>query len=148
MVIIEQHPAFFMFINNILKVNFTPDNSKVISSVTEDGKIMGVTAFSRFSEHNCELSVASTTPRFMTKQYLEAVFHYPFVTCGKRRITAIIEDDNLKAQKVDKELGFVYEARLKNWYGSKDGIVMRMLEEECNWIKGRQPERRNKHAFA
>ena len=148
MVILEQHPAFFMYINNILGVNFTPDIAKVISSVTEDGKIMGVTAFSRFSEHNCELSVASTTPRFMTRQYLEAVFHYPFVTSKKRRITAIIEEDNLAAQEIDKALGFVYEARLKNWYGNKDGIVMRMLEEECQWIKGRKPNRRMKHALA
>lgn len=148
MVILEQHPAFFMYINNILKVNFTPDVAKVISSVTEDGKIMGVTAFSRFSEHNCELSVASTTPKFMTRQYLEAVFHYPFETCKKRRITAIIEDDNFAAQEIDKALGFVYEARLKNWYGDKDGIVMRMLEEECHWIKGRKPNRRMKHALA
>ena len=135
MVILEQHPAFYEFINHILKVKFTPENAKVIASVTQDCQIMGVTAFSRFSEYNCELSVASSTPRFMTKEYLRAVFHYPFITCGKRRITAIIEDDNQRAQEIDKRLGFVYEATLKNWYGEKDGIVMRMLNDECTWIK-------------
>lgn len=134
MVIIQQHPDFFDFINNILQVKFSPENSCVISSVTEDYKIMGVTAFSMFTEHNCELSVASVTPKFMTRDYLRAVFHYPFITCGKTRITAIIEHDNLKAQEIDRRLGFVHEAELKNWYGNKNGIVMRMLKDECKWI--------------
>lgn len=136
MVLLEQHPAFYAFINNILKVQFDPSNAVLISSVTEDAQIMGVTAFSRFSEYNCELSVASCTPKFMTRDYLRAVFHYPFVTAKKSRITAIIEDDNKHAQEIDKRLGFVEEATLKNWYGTKDGVVLRMLKDECIWIKG------------
>lgn len=95
---------------------------------------MGVVVYDRFSPWNCELSVASTTPKFITRPFLNAVFRYPFVKCNLQRITAVIEDGNINALDMDKRLGFITEARLKDWYGDKDGIMLRMLKQECTWL--------------
>lgn len=135
MVSIEQKPEFMEFINNVLNVKFVPEQAMTIASLNEQGDILGVVAFNNFTEHNCELSVASITPRFLSKTFLRAVFHYPFITAGKRRITAIIEEGNEPALTLDKRLGFVEEAKLKGWYGEKDGIVLRMLREECKILE-------------
>lgn len=134
MIVLDQHPAFFEYINTILSVKFNPEQSRCIASVTEDNRIMGVVVYSRFTPWNCELSVASTTPKFISRGFLKAVFHYPFIKCGLRRITAVIEDGNINALEMDKRLGFVEEARLKGWYGDTDGIMLRMLKEECAWL--------------
>jgi len=132
---IEQRPEYFEFVNRILNVKFDPAQSVCFSTISSTGEILGVAVFSRFMPFNCELSVASITPRFLTRGLLDVVFHYAFITAGKRRVTAVIEDGNEAALTMDKRLGVVEEARLKNWYGDKDGIILRMLREECRWIK-------------
>jgi RimJ/RimL family protein N-acetyltransferase len=131
---IQQKPEYFTFINEILNVRFDPAQSVCIASLDQHGEPIGVVVFSRFSVCNCELSVASTTPKFLTRKFLKVLFHYAFITAGKRRITAVIEDGNINALDMDKRLGFVEEARLKAWYGEKDGIMLRMLREECAWL--------------
>ncbi len=135
MVSIEQRPEYFDFINQILNVRFDPSQSVCIASLDTSGEILGVAVFTRFMEHNCELSAASVSPRFLTRGFLDVLFHYAFITAGKRRITAVIEDGNINALKMDKRLGFTEEGRLKNWYGDKDGLILRMLREECRWLK-------------
>ena len=133
---IEQRPEYFDFINRILDVKFDPSQSVCFSTIDSSGQILGVAVFSRFMPYNVELSVASITPTLLTRGLVEVVFHYAFITAKKRRITAVIEDGNINAIKMDKRLGFIEEGRLKNWYGDKDGIILRMLREECRWIKG------------
>lgn len=133
---IEQRPEYFDFINRILDVKFDPSQSVCFSTIDSSGQILGVAVFSRFMPYNVELSVASITPTFLTRGLLDVVFHYAFITAKKRRITAVIEDGNINAINMDKRLGFIEEGRLKNWYGDKDGIILRMLREECRWIKG------------
>lgn len=134
MICIEQKQEYFDFINKILDVKFDPVLCRCIASLSNSGEILGVVVFDRFSEAGVEMSVASISPRFLTKNFLNAVFHYAFITCGKRRITAVIEEDNAAALKLDTRLGFVEEAILKHWYKQKDGIILRMLKEECRWI--------------
>lgn len=134
MIVLDQHPAFFRYANEILNVKFDPSQARCIASVTEDSQIMGVVIYNHFSPWNCEMSVASTTPRFVTRAFCKAVFHYPFTKCGLKRITAVVEDGNTKALDMDRRLGFIDEGRLKNWFGDKDGIMLRMLREECAWL--------------
>jgi RimJ/RimL family protein N-acetyltransferase len=132
---VEQRPEYFDFINRILNVRFDPAMSICIASLSDDGEIYGVVVYSRFCEHTCELSVASSNPKFLTRRFLDAVFHYPFITAKKTRISAVIEDGNINALQMDLRLGFVEEARLVGWYGAKDGIMLRMLRSECKWIR-------------
>jgi L-amino acid N-acyltransferase YncA len=134
---IDQKPEYFDFINEILDVKFDPAQSICIASLSDDGGVLGVVMFSRFMEFNCELSVASTSPKFLTRKFLNVIFHYAFLTAGKHRITAVVEDGNLGALGINKRLGFTEEARLKGWYGEKDGIILRMLRSECRWLKAK-----------
>lgn len=135
MVCIKQKQEYFDFINRILGVKFEPTQSVCIASLGLEQEILGVAVFTRFMEHNCELSAASVSPRFLTRQFLDALFHYAFITAKKRRITAVIEDGNISALNMDKRLGFIEEGRLKCWYGETDGLLLRMLREECKWLR-------------
>ena len=135
MIDITQKQEYFDFINNILGVRFDPAQSICIASLCNIGEILGVVVFSRFMDHNCELSVAAISPKFITRKFLHVLFYYAFITAGKRRITAVVEDGNMIALDMDKRLGFVQEGRLKHWYGEKDGIILRMLREECRFLE-------------
>ena len=130
------HPALLQFANAVLEVNFVPEECRWIGSVTDDMQIMGVVVYSRWTKHNCEMSVASVTPRFMTRAFLKVVFGYPFNELGMARVTAVVEADNHKALDMNRGLGFKDEGILRNWYGEgRDGVVMGMLKDECKWLK-------------
>lgn len=133
-IVMEQNKAFLDYANEILHVRFDPAQSITIASVTEDNQIMGVVVYTRFTPFGCELSVASTTPKFLTRSFLRVVFGYPFKQCGMVRISAVIEDGNINAIDMDERLGFIREATLKQWYGDTDGILLRMTKDECKWI--------------
>lgn len=137
MISIDQRPEYFSLVNEILGVRFDPSQCVCIASLDDNGQPLGVVVFSRFMEHNVELSVASVSPRFLTRKFLNVLFHYAFITAGKTRITAVIEDGNINALDMDKRLGFTEEGRLKGWYGEKDGILLRMLRSECTWLKAK-----------
>lgn len=134
MIDIQQRPEYFDFINKGLNVNFDPAQSVCLASLDDDGAPMGVVIISGFTEFNCELSVYSTTPRFLTRNFLKVIFHYVFITAKKRRVTAIVEEWNEMALDTDCRIGFVHESVAKNWYGDVDGIVLRMLREDCKWV--------------
>lgn len=144
MVDIQQKQEYFDFINEILGVKFDPKMAICMASLSSSGDILGVVVYDRFTTTGVELSVASVSPRFLTKDFLDAVFHYPFVTCGKTRVTAVIEEDNHRAMRLNTGLGFVSEAKLKCWYGNKDGIILRMLRDECRWVRAINREKTNK----
>ncbi|MBF8177657.1 GNAT family N-acetyltransferase [Herminiimonas contaminans] len=134
MIDIKQRQEYFDFVNAGLNVKFDPNQSVCIASLDDFGRIMGVVVFSGFTEYNCELSVFSNTPKFITRNLLKVIFHYAFITANKRRVTAIVEDGNNKALDIDRRVGFVHESVAKNWYGDVDGIVLRMLREDCKWV--------------
>lgn len=119
----------------MLGVKFTPDMARWISNIDDDGKLLGVVVLSRFTPWNCELSAASVSPKTWSRAMLKAVFSYCFIDCGLSRITAVVEDGNITALEFDKRLGFVQEGRLKDWYGDKDGILLRMTRDECRWLR-------------
>ena len=135
MVCIEQKQAYFDFINKELDAGFSTDQYCVcFASLGREGEIIGVVVFSGFTEYDCHISVASSSPKFLTKKLLDVIFHYAFITSAKRRVTAIVEDGNTKAIDMNLRLGFIRESVAKHWYGNKDGIVLRMLREECKWV--------------
>lgn len=135
MIVSEQHPVYLQFANHILSTSFSQQNVKTLANVAEGGEILAVIVYSRFAPHNIEMSIASSSPRWATKGFIRAAYTYPFVQLNKRRITAVVEDGNDKAVAMNKKLGHIEEGRLKCWFGDKDGIIFRMLREECKWLE-------------
>lgn len=135
MIIVDQHIELLEFANKILEVKFNPSECKWIASVTENNEIMGVVVYSRWSKHNCEMSVASVTPKFLTKLFIKNAFYFPLRLWGLCRVTSVMEEDNHKALKMNYGLGFKDEGILRDWYGvGKNGIVTGMLKDECKWL--------------
>lgn len=133
----EQKPEYFAFASRVLDVNFTHDGGcKSITSLHNNGDIAAVAIYSRFHEHNLEMSVASDgSGLWMSKTFLLQAFAYPFLVLGKRRVMAVMEEGNHQAINLNRRLGFVREGLLRKWYGDKDGILVGMLREECKWLK-------------
>lgn len=134
MIVWEQRLEDLEFVNTVLGVTFIPSETAWLASVDSTGKRLGVVVYNRFSKHNCEMSVAAASARFLSKQNLKAFFGYPFYQCQLRRVTAVVEADNKRSLEFCRRLGFVEEGVLRKWFGDQDGIVLGLLKEECRWL--------------
>lgn len=132
---INQRQEYFDYMNKLLDAEYLPDNSIVFASLDNDGNILGGVLFSQFTRNNCEVTCASTSARFLNRNFMDVFFHYAFITAGKARINAIVDVDNEKSKTLCRKIGFVEEGVLKRWYGDKDAVIFRMTREECRWIK-------------
>lgn len=117
-----------------LQVRFSETECKWIASLDDEGNILGVVVYTRFSLSNCEMSVAAASPRFLTRRALKAFFGYPFNQLGCLRVTAVTSSDNSHAYHFLRRLGFSVEGCLRQWFGKTDGLALGLLKKECKWL--------------
>lgn len=139
----EQNPTYLEVAEAILGVKFDRRAATWLTSKSQDGRVLGVVVFSRFTEGNCEISVAGLTPTFISKSFAFAVALYVFdhrqLNC--RRVTAVIAVTNEKSLSLAQQLGFKREGTLQRWYPPKqenptgDAFILGLLREDCKWLK-------------
>lgn len=102
----------------------------------KDGALVAGVIFDGFNGRNVWMHVAARPGRdWMTRYYLRACFHYPFVTCGVDRISGYVNESNQQARRFDEHLGFKEEARLKG--AAPDGgdvIIYVMWRQDCRFL--------------
>lgn len=111
-----------------------PENSPNIG-IVKDGRIIAGVVYNLYTGTGICMHVAAEGKGWMTKDFLRACFHYPFVQLGCRRVTGLVRVDNFQAQKFDEHLGFKREGIIRQ--GDDDGcdlIIYGMLRRECRWI--------------
>lgn len=120
------------WVNQRLNIRLQFDQCRTLTAF--DAGILAVVVYSTFSENHCEMTIASASPRWCTRRFLHAAFAYPFLQCGYQRVNFVTTPDNHSTLSLLDRLGAVREATLKNWFLEGDGILYRMLREECKWI--------------
>lgn len=106
----------------------------------QDGELIAGVVFNWYTGPSISMHVAAEPGRrWMTRDYLYRVFAYPFLQVGCRRVTGLVREDNLDAQRFDEHLGFKREGLIRQ--GASDGsnlILYGMLKEECRWLEIKQ----------
>jgi RimJ/RimL family protein N-acetyltransferase len=69
----------------------------------------------------------------MTRSYLRAVFRYPFVQLGVRRVSGFVPASNAQAIRFNEHLGFKREGLMREALWDDDVIVFGMLRQECKY---------------
>lgn len=102
----------------------------------KNGEIVAGVAYANWNGPNIECHIASDKSRkWLTKQYLFAIFWYPFVQLDCRRITVCVGSGNKDSIRFVKHLGFQLEATLENAHPTGDILIFRLLKEECRFIR-------------
>jgi len=91
--------------------------------------------FENYNGANMMMHVAALpNSRWMSKELLWYTFYYPFIECGCKRVTGLVEETNEAAREFDERLGFRLEARLKDAAPNGDLLVYAMFRDECRWL--------------
>ena len=83
-----------------------------------------------------QLSIASATPKWCSRESLAVFLGYPFQQLKCNRITAICHQRNKPARSFLKKLGFKEEGILRQKYFPRDAVVYGMLKKEAaKWLR-------------
>ena len=111
------------------------DNFSALGLVKDNELIAGV-IYNHFTSTNIMAHIAGKPGRrWLTREFLFAMFDYPFNQLGVRRITGLVPKKNKDARRFDEHLGFEYEGNMRNALADDDMIIYGMLKEKCKWLK-------------
>lgn len=121
------------------RIHFIPRaDVKSFGLMSEKG-IHAVTLYDNFSECDCNIHIASDgTRHWLSRQYLNMSFYYPFVQWNLRRVTGLVPAKNADALRFDLHLGFEREGYLKQALPDDDLIVLGMTRDR--FINDIQPK--------
>jgi len=108
----------------------------VAIGVQAGDKIIAAAVYHDFRDGQIEASIAASSRRWATRSVLHTLFAYPFLQVGANRLLVTCNEANEKAMKMNSQLGFTQEGRLRQMYAPHDAIIWGMLKDECKWIKG------------
>ena len=102
-----------------------------------DGELIAGVVYEGYNGTNVWMHVAAVPgAKWMTKEYLQYCFYYPFEELGCKRISGYVEASNEVARRFDEHLGFKQEAVLRG--AATDGgdvILYVMRREDCRYVK-------------
>jgi len=103
-----------------------------------DGKMVAGVLYEGYTHHNIWMHVAAEPgSHWLTRDFLRAVFAYPFVQLGVDRVSGYVDASNTAARRFDEHLGFQEEAVLKG--AARDGgdvILYVLWKKDCRYHHG------------
>lgn len=110
-----------------------PDNTQCIGQEI-DGEVKAVAGYAAFKGKSCNFSLASNGSNWMNKDFLWAMFDYPFNKLNLKVIIATIAGNNDKSLKLSRHLGFKEIASIADAHQDGDLVIMIMKRENCKWL--------------
>jgi len=136
----EQEAALFRWIDQQLGTFVIRDGS-LITGVVVDGELVAAWVFHDYRGHMIDITLASISKRWCTRQSLRAIFHYAFNVADVMRFQAVCHRRNKKMRKLFRGLGFIEEGVLRKGFdGQRDAVLYSMLRDECKWVEINEQE--------
>lgn len=114
--------------------------SKAIGHV-KDGKLIAAVTYNNFRTRpdgsflTLEMGIYTIDKRWATRQYLRAIFEYPFIQLGLERVQTACSAQNEGVIMFNKKIGFTEEGRHRQaWPLGGDSVSFGMLKSECRWL--------------
>jgi RimJ/RimL family protein N-acetyltransferase len=93
-----------------------------------------------------EITMASVTPRWVTRDVLRGIMAYPFEQLDCVAVRTVTPRKNKAALRFNRKMGFKIDGVMRRGFGSQDAIVCSMLAKE--WRASRFNLRRDEMAEA
>ena len=130
---VTHDPAILVWLHE--RIGGMVSSDEIPFGLVHNGKLEAVVALSGFNGHNITVAQA-IDGRYVPPFFFWAVCDYVFKELNCGRMTAVVNEKNERALKVNSKLGFEQEARLsKASETGDDMIVMVMWKDSCKWLK-------------
>lgn len=89
--------------------------------------------------------IAIASGSSFTKEFMRAIFQYPFEQLGVRTIYAMVSSNNIESRRLVERMGFQPETKIANYYPEGDLIVYALTADNCIWL-GEKHGQKDKNA--
>lgn len=100
-----------------------------------DRQLVGVVGYNSFTGASCQMHMAGEG-RWMTREFLQRAFHYPFLAWGFPMVFGTVPSGNTRALDIDRRLGFKELIYIPGAHPDGGLHLLQMLREDCRWISG------------
>jgi L-amino acid N-acyltransferase YncA len=115
-------------------LNLPLPNDAICLGQVINGKLRACVVYCNFQGKSCQTHICSTGKHWMSKEYLWAMFDYPFEKLGLKVILAVIAGSNEKSLKLSRKLGFKDVAKIPDAHDDGDLVILTMRPDECRWL--------------
>lgn len=103
--------------------------------IAKNGALVGGCVFEGYNGASINIHVASDgSGHWLNREFLFAVFDYPFRQLGVKRVTGIVPSCNEQARRFDEKVGFELETTLKDAHPNGDLLIYKMTRDKCRWL--------------
>lgn len=100
-----------------------------------DGRLVAGVVYDNFLHASICMHVAAEGDHWLTRDFLRAVFSYPFNELGVHKVIGPVDSSNTQAIRFDEHLGFIPEAVLTGAAKGGDLILYSMTRQQCRFLK-------------
>jgi len=114
-----------------------------IGVVDRHDQLVGGVVYHNYDRYNrsVELSCASSTSRWLTREMVGGLLRYPFTQLECQRCTAVTPRRATSARRFLEGLGFKREGSVRRGFGDDNAIIYGLLAEEWAQNPLSQPKR-------
>ena len=125
------------FVGNIIgQGQYFPFDEYSALGLMEDGVLIAGVIYNHYNKPNIMAHIADIPgKKWLTRDFLFAMFDYPFNQLECNRITGLVPKKNKEARRFDTHLGFEYEGNMRHALPDDDMLIYGMLKEKCKWLK-------------
>lgn len=125
------------------------EDTRGVMALSDTGQVYGGVVCEDWTETLCCCHIVLADPfRAMRAGLIDAVADYVFTQCGRLKMIGMVPGDNLKAQKLNKHIGFTELYRIEDGYKQGiDYVVMELKRENCPYWAGEE-DGKEEHARA
>ena len=110
---------------------------QAVGVVSESGEALGGVVFHNWQPRfkNIEVSFASASPRWLSRNLIRGILSYPYAQLGCARITAVTPRRATSARRFLDVFGFRREGLVRRGFGTDDAVISGLLRTE--WERSR-----------
>ena len=113
---------------------FAPDTSEAIG-LKRRGELVAGVIYEAWNGASMVVHVA--VQGLMTRSYLAAIYHYPFVHVGVNKLIAPVGEGNKESIRFVSKMGFRLEGRIPDAHPDGALLLYTMSREQCRYLGDR-----------
>lgn len=130
--IISTNTLYLPFLGEMLEYVPSARAQCIMCVEAEGGAPIAGVAYDGYNGHIIMAHIWIAKGRKPSKEWLAAIFDYPFNKLVVKKIVGQVRSSNSAALEIDKHFGFEFEARIKDFYDNGDSLeVLTMTREQC-----------------
>ena len=121
-----------------VNADFSPYAAEAIG-LRRNGKLVAGVIYENWNGASLQVHVA--VQGVMTPKYLAAIYHYPFVHVGAKKLIAGIGEGNKESIRFVSKMGFRLEGRIPDAHPDGALLLYTMSREQCRYLGERYEQR-------